>query len=75
MDNGGKPAFKDYNGFPNTLCMSPNNQIVHGIPNDKILNDGDILSVDCGVLMNGYYGDSAFTYEAGEVDHDKKEAA
>ena len=72
MDNGGKPAFKDYNGFPNTLCMSPNNQIVHGIPNDKILNDGDILSVDCGVLMNGYYGDSAFTYEVGEVDHDKK---
>ena len=72
MDNGGIPAFKGYNGFPNTLCMSPNNQIVHGIPNDKILNDGDILSVDCGVLMNGYYGDSAFTYEVGEVDHDKK---
>ena len=66
MDNGGKPAFKDYNGFPNTLCMSPNNQIVHGIPNDKILNDGDILSVDCGVFMNGYYGDSAFTYDVVE---------
>jgi len=67
-DNGGKPAFKGYNGFPNTLCMSPNNQVVHGIPNNKILTDGEILSVDCGVLMNGYYGDSAYTYEVGEVD-------
>ena len=60
-DNGGIPAFKGYNGFPNTLCMSPNNQVVHGIPNDKYLQDGQILSVDCGVVMNGYYGDSAFT--------------
>ena len=60
-DNGGIPAFKGYNGFPNTLCVSPNEQVVHGIPNDNILKDGEILSVDCGVLMNGYYGDSAFT--------------
>ena len=67
-DNGGIPAFKGYNGFPNTLCMSPNDQVVHGIPNDKYLEDGQILSVDCGVVMNGYYGDSAFTYEVGEVD-------
>ena len=66
-DNGGVPAFKGYNGFPNTLCMSPNNQVVHGIPNKEILKDGDILSVDCGVFMNGYYGDSAFTYEVGDV--------
>ena len=73
MDNGGMPAFKGYNGFPNTLCMSQNDQIVHGIPNEMALNDGDILSVDCGVLMNGYYGDSAFTYEVGEVDLNKKE--
>ena len=67
-DNGGMPAFKGYNGFPNTLCVSPNNQVVHGIPNGRALKDGDILSVDCGVVMNGYYGDSAFTYEVGEVD-------
>jgi methionyl aminopeptidase len=67
-DNGGVPAFKGYSGFPNTLCMSPNNQVVHGIPDDKILKDGDILSVDCGVVVNGYFGDSAFTYEVGEVD-------
>lgn len=67
-DNGGMPAFKGYNGFPNTLCVSPNDQVVHGIPNGRALKDGDILSVDCGVVMNGYYGDSAFTYEVGEVD-------
>ena len=66
-DNGGKPAFKGYGGFPNTLCMSPNEQVVHGIPNKNPLNDGDILSVDCGVVMNGFYGDSAYTYEVGNV--------
>ena len=72
-DNGGIPAFKGYNGFPNTLCMSPNSQVVHGIPNDNILQEGDILSVDCGVLMNGFYGDSAYTYEVGEVDYKSKQ--
>ena len=71
-DNGGIPAFKGYGDFPNTLCMSPNEQIVHGIPNDNPLNDGDILSVDCGVLMNGFYGDSAFTYEVGNVKEEVK---
>jgi len=67
-DNGGVPAFKGYNGFPCTLCMSPNEQVVHGIPNKKALIENSILSVDCGVLMNNYYGDSAYTYEVGEVD-------
>jgi len=71
-DNGGVPAFKGYGGFPNTLCMSPNEQVVHGIPNDRFLENGEILSVDCGVVMNGYYGDSAFTYEVGEVDAETK---
>ena len=66
-DNGGVPAFKGFSGFPNTLCVSPNEQVVHGIPNNNFLKDGDILSVDCGVLMNDYYGDSAYTYEVGEV--------
>ena len=69
-DNKGFPAFKGYNGFPNTLCMSPNEQVVHGIPNNKPIKDGDILSVDCGAVIYGDYGDSAFTYEVGEVDHD-----
>ena len=71
-DNGGVPAFKGYGGFPNTLCMSPNEQVVHGIPNDRSLENSEILSVDCGVVMNGYYGDSAFTYEVGEVDVETK---
>ena len=71
-DNGGVPAFKGYNGFPCTLCISPNEQIVHGIPNNNPLEDNSILSVDCGVVMNGFYGDSAFTYEVGEVDLDVK---
>lgn len=71
-DNGGVPAFKGYNGFPCTLCMSPNEQVVHGIPNKKALIENSILSVDCGVLMNNYYGDSAYTYEVGEVDLEVK---
>ena len=68
-DNGGLPAFKGYSGFPNTLCTSLNEQVVHGIPNNKPLNNGDIISIDCGVVMNGYYGDSAYTYEVGEVSN------
>ena len=71
-DNGGLPAFKGYSGFPNTLCTSLNEQVVHGIPNDNPLNEGDIISVDCGVLMNGYYGDSAYTYEVGEISKEVK---
>ena len=69
-DNGGYPAFKGYNGFPNSLCISPNEQIDHGIPNDEPLKEGTILSVDCGVLMNDFYGDSAYTYTIGEVSAD-----
>jgi methionyl aminopeptidase len=71
-DSSGVPAFKGYNGFPCTLCISPNEQIVHGIPNNNPLEDNSILSVDCGVVMNGFYGDSAFTYEVGDVDLDVK---
>ena len=71
-DNKGLPAFKGYNGFPSTLCVSPNDQVVHGIPNSRCLQDGEILSIDCGVVMNGYYGDSAFTYEVGEVNAQKQ---
>jgi methionyl aminopeptidase len=66
-DNGGVPAFKGYNGFPNSLCISPNEQVVHGIPNNKPYESGDIVSVDCGVLKDGYYGDSAYTFALGEV--------
>jgi methionyl aminopeptidase len=66
-DHGGVPAFKGYNGFPATLCVSVNDQVVHGIPGLRILREGDIVSVDCGVLLNGFYGDSAYTFAIGEV--------
>ena len=66
-DNGGIPGFLGLYDFPNTLCMSPNAQVVHGIPNKEPLKEGDIISIDCGVLMNGYYGDHAYTFEVGEV--------
>ena len=69
-DNGGIPAFKGYNGFPNTLCISPNEQVVHGIPNHTKAKNGDIISIDCGVYMNGFYGDSAYTYPIGEISED-----
>ena len=66
-DNGGIPSFKDYNGFPYTLCVSPNEQVVHGFPSDNELQDGDILSIDCGVFYKGFHSDSAYTYTVGEV--------
>ncbi len=66
-DNGGSPAFLNYQGFPNSLCTSVNEQVVHGIPNNTPLKEGDVVSVDCGVLKNGFYGDSAYTFMVGEV--------
>lgn len=67
-DNGGIPGFKGYGGFPATLCTSVNEEVVHGIPSSYILREGDIVSIDCGVILNGWYGDSAFTFAVGEVD-------
>ncbi len=67
-DHGGIPGFKGLYDFPNTLCISPNDQVVHGIPTDKAFREGDIVSIDCGVLMNGYYGDHAYTFAIGEID-------
>ena len=67
-DNGAEPGFKGYGGFPNTLCTSLNEAVVHGIPNDRPLESGDVISIDCGVLKNEFYGDSAYTFEVGEVD-------
>jgi len=71
-DHGGEPGFLGMYGFPNSLCMSPNAQVVHGIPGLKPLKEGDILSVDCGVYMNEFYGDHAYTFPVGEVDADTK---
>jgi len=64
---GAKPGFLGLYDFPNTLCVSPNAQVVHGIPNNKPLKEGDIISIDCGALKNGYYGDHAYTFPVGEV--------
>lgn len=66
-DNGAVPGFKGLYGCPSTLLISVNEQVVHGLPGDRALRDGDIASVDCGVLMNGFYGDSAYTFMVGEV--------
>ena len=66
-DHNALPAFKGYAGFPNTLCTSVNDEVVHGIPSAYALKDGDIISVDCGVILDGYYGDSAFTFAVGAV--------
>ena len=67
-DNGAEPGFLGLYDFPNTLCVSPNSQVVHGIPNNTPLREGDIISIDCGALKNGYYGDHAYTFSVGEVN-------
>lgn len=76
LSNKGIPAFKGYQvqkiKFPASVCISINEEVVHGIPSDRILKDGDIVSVDVGVLKNGYYGDAAYTYEVGEINAKKK---
>lgn len=67
---GAIPAFKGYNGFPATLCTSVNEQVVHGIPSLRYLESGDIISIDCGALIDGYFGDAAVTLPIGEVGED-----
>ena len=71
-DHGGVPGFLGMYDFPNTLNWSPNEQVVHGIPDQTPLKDGDIISIDCGVLMNDFYGDHAYTFEVGEVVEETK---
>jgi len=66
-DHGGIPSFKGYNGFPATLCISVNEIVVHGIPSNRVLLEGDIVSVDCGVCKNGFHADSAYTYGVGPI--------
>lgn len=66
------PSFKGYNGFPASLCISINDVVVHGIPSRQVLQEGDIVSVDCGVYKNGYHGDYAYTFAVGEISEEKK---
>ena len=67
IDHGAIPGFKGYGGFPGSLCISLNDEVVHGIPGEREIKDGDIVSIDCGTLMNGFYGDSAYTFGVGEI--------
>lgn len=71
-EQGAVPGFLGLYDFPNSLCMSPNDQVVHGIPNDTPLVEGDIISIDCGALKNGFYGDHAYTFAVGEIDAETK---
>lgn len=68
--HGGLPAFKGYGGFPASICASINHEVVHGIPSDRTLNDGDIISIDIGAIHKGYYGDSAKTFAIGKVSEE-----
>ena len=70
MTRGAEPAFKGYRGYPATLCASVNEQVVHGIPSDRPLAEGDIISLDMGVKLNGFYGDSAVTVPVGRIAED-----
>ncbi|QRR02291.1 type I methionyl aminopeptidase [Dyadobacter sandarakinus] len=69
-DNGGIPSFKGFNNFPASLCISVNDVVVHGIPGSYVLQEGDIVSIDCGVKLNGFHSDSAYTYPVGDVSSD-----
>lgn len=69
-DHGAVPSFKGYSGYQHTLCISINEEIVHGIPGSRVVNEGDVVSVDCGVFMNGYHGDSAYTFPVGVVSEE-----
>lgn len=72
ISQGATPSFKGYEGFPTALCISVNSEVVHGFPSDKILKNGDIVSIDIGACYKGYHGDSAWTYAVGEISEEKK---
>lgn len=69
---GAIPSFKGYQGFPASLCISVNDVVVHGIPNNNILKEGDIVSIDCGACKNGYHGDYAYTFAVGQISEEKR---
>ncbi len=73
LDNGAVPSFKNYKGFPFTCCISVNDAVVHGLPTNNVLKEGDIVSVDVGVFKNGFHGDSAYTFALGEIKDDVKQ--
>lgn len=72
-DNGGRPGFKGYRGFPSTLCMSVNDAVVHGIPSERMFGSSDVISIDCGVVLNGFYGDAAFSFAFQDVKQEVRQ--
>ncbi len=72
LSRGARPAFKGLYGFPSTICASPNEQVVHGIPSLRVLENGDIISIDIGAEINGYFGDSAVTLPVGDIDEETR---
>jgi len=72
-DHGAVPGFLGYGGFPNSLCTSVNDAVVHGIPSEYELKEGDIISIDCGTYKNGFYGDTAYTFAVGEINEEVQE--
>jgi methionyl aminopeptidase len=71
--SGATPSFKGYHGFPGSLCVSVNDEVVHGIPGDRVINEGDVVSIDCGAIVDGWHGDAAVTVAVGEVPADVRE--
>ncbi|SVD92384.1 uncharacterized protein METZ01_LOCUS445238, partial [marine metagenome] len=72
ISKGAKPGFKGLYGYPATLCVSIDDEVVHGIPNERVLKDGEIISVDVGSIVNGYYGDHAKSFAVGQVEEKRK---
>lgn len=72
VERGGRPAFLGYEGFPGTLCLSVNEMVIHGIPDERILRDGDIVGIDCGIDLDGYYSDAAVTLPVGKVSQEAR---
>ena len=71
--SGATPSFKGYHGFPGSICTSVNDEVVHGIPGERVIADGDIVSIDCGAIVDGWHGDAAITVPVGRVPHEAHE--
>lgn len=73
LEQGAKPSFKGYGGFPASICASVNDEVIHGIPDNRVLQEGDIISVDCGAVLNGFHGDAARTFPVGKISKKAEE--
>ncbi|HCQ89175.1 MAG TPA: type I methionyl aminopeptidase [Clostridium sp.] len=73
LKQGAKPSFKGYGGFPASICASVNDEVIHGIPDNRVLQEGDIISVDCGAVLNGFHGDAARTFPVGKISKEAEE--